>query len=102
MKDSHLTLRIPAALAHTLARWARRHGVPKSQVVREAVTQYFAPVPTRGSSATLTALELAARWPDLPRLDRREAEAFGADIEAGRRALPEPKDPWASSSIRRS
>lgn len=102
MKDSHLTLRIPAELARALEGLAKRQGVPKSQVVRAAVARYFAPAPTRGASATLTARELAARWPELPRLEPREAEALGADIEAGRRALPEPEDRWRSSSTRRS
>ncbi|MEK7668294.1 MAG: CopG family transcriptional regulator, partial [Gemmatimonadota bacterium] len=39
MKDSHLTLRLPADLARALARWARSRRVPKSQLVREAVTR---------------------------------------------------------------
>ena len=43
MKDSHLTLRIPADLARALRLWASAHGVPKSQVARDAVARYLAP-----------------------------------------------------------
>lgn len=36
------SFRLPPALARALARRARERGVPKSQVVREALEQYFA------------------------------------------------------------
>lgn len=45
MKRSHLTLRLSPDLARALDRWARAQGVPKSQLVREAVARYLAPPP---------------------------------------------------------
>jgi hypothetical protein len=39
--DSQLTLRLPAALARALGRLARRRGVVRSQVVREALEAYL-------------------------------------------------------------
>jgi antitoxin (DNA-binding transcriptional repressor) of toxin-antitoxin stability system len=38
---------------------------------------------------------LAALWPDLPHLNRQDAEAFGRDIEAARLSLPALKSQWA-------
>jgi hypothetical protein len=47
--DDQLTLRIPRALARALTASARERGVPKSQLVREALREYLAaeaqPVP---------------------------------------------------------
>ena len=40
--DSQVTLRLPTALARALARKAKARGVPKSQLVREAVMKYLA------------------------------------------------------------
>src|ERR1044071_7386076 len=98
MKDSHLTLRLPAELARMLARKARALGVPRSQMVREAVARYLAGperTPVTDMQATrLTARALAARWDTLPRLDAEEADAFAADIAAGRDALPVVRSPW--------
>lgn len=45
MKDSQLTLRLPRDLQRALARRARERGVPKSQVVREALQAYLAAPP---------------------------------------------------------
>jgi hypothetical protein len=94
MKDSHLTLRLPAALARALARWATAHGVPKSQVAREAVARYL--VGSGGETATpvLSARDLARYWATLPRLLPEEADSFAADIAAGRDALPPVMTPW--------
>ena len=39
--DDQITLRIPRDLARALARRARARGVPKSQVVREALLGYL-------------------------------------------------------------
>lgn len=39
---SQTTFRLPATLARALARQARERGVPKSQLVREALEQYLA------------------------------------------------------------
>jgi hypothetical protein len=44
MKEQ-LTLRLPRDLERTLARRARERGVPKSQVVREALQAYLAEAP---------------------------------------------------------
>ncbi|MFI5235214.1 MAG: CopG family transcriptional regulator [Gemmatimonadales bacterium] len=93
MKDSHVTLRLPAELARALVRRAREAGVAKSHLVREAVTAYIRgrPAPVR---PTLTAAELAERWPTLPRLTPGEASAFADDVAAARTALPPPPAPW--------
>jgi metal-responsive CopG/Arc/MetJ family transcriptional regulator len=42
MKDAQITLRIPKELARVLSRKAKARGVPKSQLVREAVQKYVA------------------------------------------------------------
>lgn len=42
MKDDQVTLRLPGELARALARRARERGVPKSQLVREAIQTYLA------------------------------------------------------------
>ena len=96
MKDSHLTLRLPADLARALARWARGRAVPKSQVVREAVARYLAPSSTTVERPPrVTARALAERWAALPQLTPQEASAFEADIQSGRGALPPVRAPWA-------
>jgi len=40
--DSQITLRLPKDLAKALAQRAKAQGVPKSQLVREAVMKYVA------------------------------------------------------------
>lgn len=40
--DAQITLRLPRKLARELSRRAKARGVPKSQVVREAVARYVA------------------------------------------------------------
>jgi len=96
MKDSHLTLRLPAGLARALARWARSRRVPKSQLVREAVASYLAPssAPTE-RLPQVTARTFAERWAALPRLTPEEARDLEADIAAARAALPPVRAPWA-------
>jgi hypothetical protein len=94
MKDSHLTLRLPAALARTLARWAAAHGVPKSQVAREAVARYLVGSGGETSPPALAARDLARHWAALPRLLPEEADGLAADIAAGREALPPVVTPW--------
>ena len=42
MKEAQLTLRLPRELAREIARRARQRGVPKSQLVREALQAYLA------------------------------------------------------------
>jgi len=96
MKDSHLTLRLPAELARALARWARGRGVPKSQLVREAVARYLGPdAPPSERPARVTARALAGRWAELPSLTPEEARDLEADLAAARKALPKVRPPWA-------
>ena len=96
MKRSYLTLRLPTELAAALARWARTRGVPKSQVAREAVTQYLAGSAVSSERpAPVTARVVARRWPALPRLTPQEATDLEADIAAARAALPPVRSPWA-------
>ena len=93
MKDTHLTLRLPLALTRALARRARESGLPKSQVAREAVVRYLAgDAAERGR--VVSGAELAKRWPLLPRLDPADAAAFESELEASRKELPPPTDPW--------
>ena len=95
MKDTHLTLRLPIALARALAKWAAARGVPKSQVAREAVLRYLSPAPDHQAAAGgLTARELAFRWSGLPRLLPEEADALAEDLAAARSNLPLPRGPW--------
>ena len=95
MKDSHLTLRLPAGLARLLTRWAAAHGVPKSQVAREAVARYLAaPGGEAPTTLGLSAREFARRWPTLPRLDPEEAAGLAADIISGHDALPPVSPSW--------
>jgi hypothetical protein len=95
MKDSHLTLRLPAGLARLLARWAAARGVPKSQVAREAVARYLsAPGGASPATQSLTARDLARRWATLPRLHPEEAAGLAADIASGREVLPPVAPPW--------
>jgi hypothetical protein len=93
MKDTHLTLRLPASLARALARRARERGVPKSQLAREAVTRYLDPAPS-ALPALRTAAEIAAHWAQLPHLSREEARGLADDIASGLRALPPVRSPW--------
>ena len=96
MKDSHLTLRLPADLARALARWARSRRVPKSQLVREAVTRYLAPSTAPAARPPqVTARTFAEHWAALPRLTPEEAGNLEADIAAARAALPPVRTPWA-------
>lgn len=92
MKNSHLTLRLPRELARALAHWARERGLPKSELAREAVARYLAPPPA--TTRLLTAAELAARWPLLPRLSPPEATRLGDTIDASRRRLRPVRPAW--------
>jgi hypothetical protein len=89
MKDSHLSLRLPAALGRALAKRAREAGVARSHLVREAVAGYLTG-PRAPARPVVTAAELAERWSALPRLGPEEAAAFGDDLAAARAALPAP------------
>ena len=95
MKDSHLTLRIPAELARALARRAKALGIPKSQMAREAVARYLVPATDEETPVRdVSARAFAARWRAMPRLDPKDATDFAIDIEAGRNALPPIRSPW--------
>jgi len=93
MKDSHITLRIPAELVRALAGRARESGVAKSHVVREAVTAYLSGLRAPARPA-VSASELAARWATLPRLAPTEGAALARDMAAARKALPPPRASW--------
>lgn len=95
MKDAHLTLRLPEALARALARSARALGVPKSHVAREAVARYLDPKAPSAGARVLRAGELAERWRALPRLTSTEAEEFAAELQHARETLPPPAAKWA-------
>ena len=51
MQEDQLTLRLPRELSRALARWARERGVPKSQLVREALQAYLAGAPADDPAA---------------------------------------------------
>jgi predicted transcriptional regulator len=90
---SYLTLRLPATLARSLARLARARGVPKSQVVREAVSQYLLgndQSPTR----IVTGGELAKSWATVPTLTPEEYDDFAKDISDSRSKLRPLKSAW--------
>jgi predicted transcriptional regulator len=96
MKDSHLTLRLPADMARALARLARGRRLPKSQLVREAVARYLAPASAPAERPPqVTARAFAGRWATLPRLTPDEARDLETDISAARAALPTVRSPWA-------
>jgi predicted transcriptional regulator len=96
MKDSHLTLRLPAAVARVLERMARARAVPKSELVREALARYVSSGQSSSEAVRkVTAAELAARWSSLPGMTSDEARAMAADIEMARKELAPPVDPWA-------
>ena len=94
MKTAAITLRLSAELAKNLGRIARGRGIPKSQLVREAVARYLAPSGSEAKAPRITASSLAERWKDVPRLTRDEASDFRKDIEAARTELSPPASAW--------
>jgi hypothetical protein len=95
MKDSHLTLRIPAELARTLARRAKALGIPKSQMAREAVVRYLVPaIDEETTTPDVSARTFAARWRAMPRLEPSDAKDFAADLDESRNAVPPIRSPW--------
>ena len=95
MADDHLTLRLPPQLARALTRWAAAHDIPKSRVVREAITRYLgAPGGVDRNEEGLTARALGHRWATLPRLHPDEAAGFAEDLFAGRAEVPPVVPPW--------
>lgn len=83
-----------AELAKNLGRMARGRGVPKSQVVREAVARYLAPADAVAPAPRITASSLASRWKEVPRLTPDEASEFRKDVEAARSELPALRPEW--------
>ena len=63
------SFRLPTSLARALARLARERGVPKSQVVREALERYLAEQEPASSPTSLK--ERSARYVGAVRLDTR-------------------------------
>ena len=95
MKDSHLTVRLPAALVRALARRAKDTDIARSHLVREALTAYLSGAAAKAPlRRELTANELATHWRQLPRLSPNEAESFGNDVAAAKASLPAPSS-WA-------
>lgn len=94
MQTAAITLRISVELAKNLGKIARGRGVPKSQVVREAVARYLAPASPETRTPRLTASALASRWKDVPRLTPDEASEFSKDVEAARKVLPTLRPKW--------
>ena len=96
MKQAHLTLRLPAALARLLDRRARERDLPRSQVVREAVSEYLAPASApSGAMASVSGRDLAQVWPSLPHLGEADARRVGGEIETARHKLLPVDEPWA-------
>ena len=94
----HLTLRLSRDLARVVSRWAKAHGVAKSQVVREAVARYVGastaePAPAEYGTV-LTGRVAAARWASLPHLTADEAGGVAGGIAASRTSLPQVASPW--------
>lgn len=98
MRDMHLTLRLSRDLARALSRWAKAHGVAKSQVVRDAVANYVgaatgaAPPSEHGS--VVTARAASVRWASLPHLSPAEAGGLAGGIAASRTGLARVTPPW--------
>jgi predicted transcriptional regulator len=72
--ENQLTLRLPPALGRALARQARARGVPRSQLVREAVARYLA-TGTEPAPAPDAAWERVAPLVGSLALDRAAVEA---------------------------
>ena len=95
MDDAHLSLRLSADLASSLDRIAESRGVGKSQLVREAVSQYLTGGAVRDAAPPLLAADFGKVWDALPHLSVDEATTFETDVQQARAALRLPDDPWA-------
>lgn len=93
-KDDALSIRLPRELAQALEDVADLRGVPKSMVVREAVSQYLIDPPPRPAVRLVSGAELARAWAQRPRLAPGDAEAFERDIRAAREFPLAQQDPW--------
>lgn len=94
MKTDALTLRLSADLSRALRRLAKLKGVPKSQVVREAVAEYVSASSARSVVEEISARAVALSWPRMPRLTPEEASAFATDIGDARESLVLPPAAW--------
>lgn len=94
MKDSHITVRLPAEMAAALARYADARGAGRSQLVREAVADFLIASPAPAVPQGISPRELARRWASLPRLTVAEAAEFASEIESDRSALPPVEAAW--------
>ncbi len=70
--DDQLTFRIPKELARMLSQSARNRGVPKSQLVREALREYLTDTGPQQAGATWKRL---ARFKGIAPLDEAAIEA---------------------------
>jgi len=98
MRAEHLTLRLSRDLARAVTRWARAHGIAKSQVVRDAVARHVglaaAPPGPAESAASVTARAVSLRWAALPHLTVEEAGGLAGGVAASRTSLPPVAPPW--------
>lgn len=98
MRDMHLTLRLSRELARAVSRWARSHGVAKSQVVRDAVASYVGLASPGDAPAehaqVVSARAVSDRWATLPHLSVEEAGGLAGGIAASRTSLPKVTPPW--------
>lgn len=92
-KDAYVSLRLPSTLAAELDCAAAERGMPRSSVVREAVSAYLAG-PPRPAPRLMPATEFLRIWKTLPHLTPDEAEAFAGDIREARESYPPEVDPW--------
>lgn len=72
--EDQLTLRLPREVARALGRLARQRGVPKSQLVREALREYLGTSPAAPQRAAIR--ERLEAYRGIVRLDRA---ALGTD-----------------------
>ena len=94
MKDSLLSVRIPADLADALDRRAADRGVGRSVMVREAVAAYLTTRPTPAPVMPMPLEAFLEAWKTAPRLSADEAAAYEADLRDARAELPPLDDPW--------
>ncbi|MBL8996296.1 MAG: ribbon-helix-helix protein, CopG family [Gemmatimonadetes bacterium] len=93
-QEEAVSVRLPRELARALERSAAARGVPKSAVVREAVSQYLIDPPPRPAVRLVSGADLARAWAQRPRLAPGDAEAFERDIREAREFPLPQQDPW--------
>lgn len=103
MKEAHLTLRLPVDLARALEREAAARRVPKSLLVREAVSSYLIGPAPRVETVPVTARDVARLWDPVPPATAQGDRALVSDVAdniadvvtRSRESPPQPNDPWA-------